>query len=41
MLRAVVRTTIVSLLIFGALYVLTNVVGLGIDDIPHFMPEYD
>jgi predicted secreted protein len=41
MLRAVVRITIVSLLIFGALYVLTNVVGLGIDDIPHFMPEYD
>jgi predicted secreted protein len=41
MLRAVVRTTIVSLLIFGALYILTNVVGLGIEDIPHFMPEYD
>jgi predicted secreted protein len=41
MLRAVLRTTVVSLLIFGALYILTKVVGLGIDDIPRFMPEYN
>jgi predicted secreted protein len=41
MLRAMLRTTVVSLLIFGALYVLTKVVGLGIDDIPRFMPEYN
>ena len=31
MLRAMIRTTIVSLLIFGAFYVLTKIVGLGID----------
>jgi predicted secreted protein len=41
MLRAMIRTTVVSLLIFGALYVLTRVVGLGIDDIPRFIPEYN
>jgi predicted secreted protein len=41
MLRAVIRTTIVSLLIFGVFYVLTKVVGLGIDDIPRFVPDYD
>ena len=41
MLRAMFRTTIVSLLIFGAFYILTKVVGLGIDDIPRFMPEYN
>jgi predicted secreted protein len=41
MLRAMLRTTVVSLLIFGALYVLTRVVGLGIDDIPRFIPEYN
>lgn len=41
MLRAVLRTTVVSLLIFGALYILTRVVGLGIDDIPRFIPEYN
>ncbi|EHK56640.1 DUF1467 family protein [Allomesorhizobium alhagi] len=41
MLRAILRTTVVSLLIFGALYVLTRVVGLGIDDIPRFIPEYN
>lgn len=41
MLRAMLRTTVVSLLIFGALYILTRVVGLGIDDIPRFIPEYN
>jgi predicted secreted protein len=41
MLRAILRTTVVSLLIFGALYVLTRVIGLGIDDIPRFIPEYN
>lgn len=40
MLRAVIRTTIVSVLIFGALYVVTRIFGLGIDDIPRIVPEY-
>ena len=41
MLRAVIRTTIVSLLIFGIFYYVTKVLGLGIDDIPRFMPRFD
>jgi predicted secreted protein len=41
MLRAIVRTTIVSLVIFAGFYVLTKVVGLSIDDIPRFAPEFD
>ena len=40
MLRAAIRTTIVSLLIFGIFYVLTKVLGLGIDDIPRIIPEF-
>ena len=40
MLRAVIRTTIVSLVIFGIFYVLTKVLGLGIDDIPRIVPEF-
>jgi predicted secreted protein len=41
MLRAVIRTTIVSLLIVGAFYVLTKVIGFGNYDIPRLLPEYD
>jgi len=40
MLRAVIRTTLVSLVIFGVLYVLTRVYGLSFDDIPNFVPEF-
>jgi len=40
MLRAFVRTTIVSALILGGLYVLTRVFGLDIDDIPRIVPEF-
>lgn len=39
MLRAVIRTTVVSLILFGILYVLTQVYGFGVDDIPRFIPE--
>ena len=39
MLRAFIRTTVVSLILFGILYALTQVYGFGIDDIPHFIPE--
>jgi predicted secreted protein len=40
MLRAFVRTTIVSALILGAFYGVTKGLGLGIDDIPRIIPEY-
>jgi predicted secreted protein len=41
MLRAIVRTTIVSLAIFAVFYVLTKVFGLSVDDLPRFVPDYD
>ena len=40
MLRAIVRTTIISALILGAFYALTKGLDLGIDDIPRFMPDF-
>ncbi len=40
MLRAVIRTTIVSLVIFGIFYVLTKGLGFSIDDIPRIVPEF-
>ncbi len=41
MLRALIRTTIVSLIVFGLLYFLTRGLGLSIDDIPRIVPRYD
>lgn len=41
MLKAVIRTTIVSLIIFGGLYYVTRVLGLGFDDIPIIVPQVD
>lgn len=38
--RAMLRTTIVSALIFGALYVANQVFGIGIDDLPHMVPDF-
>jgi predicted secreted protein len=38
MLRAVVRTTIVTVIIIGAAFYVTNILGLGIDDIPIVVP---
>ena len=40
MLRAVVRTTIVSALILGGFYGLTKGLDLGIDDIPKIVPDF-
>jgi predicted secreted protein len=40
MLRAIIWTTIVSLIIFGFLALLTRYFGLGIDDIPRVIPEF-
>lgn len=41
MLRAVLRTTVVSAAIFGILSVATVYFGLSIDDIPRIVPEFD
>jgi len=41
MRRAVIRTTIVSLLICGAFYLVTRYFGLTIDDIPRMVPDFD
>lgn len=40
MLRAVVRTTIVSAIILAGFYLLTRGLGLGIDDIPRIAPDF-
>jgi len=39
MLRAVIRTTIVTTLLFGAVYVLIDVLGYSIEDLPRIAPE--
>ena len=40
MLRAIVRTTIVAAIIFGALYYLNQVAGYSFDDLPRIVPEF-
>ncbi|WP_193178449.1 DUF1467 family protein [Oricola nitratireducens] len=40
LLRKIVLTTLVSLVIFGAFYVVTAVMGYGFDDLPRIVPEY-
>lgn len=37
--RAMLRATVVSALIFGALYLVTQVYGFGFDDIPMMVPD--
>ncbi|MET0599180.1 MAG: DUF1467 family protein [Mesorhizobium sp.] len=39
--KVVVRTTIVSVLIFGILYGLTKGLGYGFDDIPRLVPDFE
>ena len=41
MLRAIIWTTIVSLVIFGILVLLTRYYGLSVDDIPHIVPDFN
>ncbi len=41
MLKVVIRTTVVSLLIFGAFYIATKVLGYSFDDIPRVVPIFD
>ncbi|HET9536070.1 MAG TPA: DUF1467 family protein [Mesorhizobium sp.] len=40
-LRAMLRTTVVALLIFGVFYVATKGLGYSIDDIPQIVPDFD
>jgi predicted secreted protein len=40
MLRAVIRTTIVSALVLGGFYLLTRGFGITIDDIPRIVPDF-
>jgi predicted secreted protein len=40
MMRAVVFTTIVSALLFSVYYVVTVTLGLGVNDLPRFMPDF-
>ena len=37
-LRAMLRTTVISAILFGGLYYLNQVAGYGFDDIPRIVP---
>ena len=37
--RAMLRTTVISALIFGILYLVSQVYGFGFDDIPLMVPD--
>jgi predicted secreted protein len=41
MMRAFVRTTIVSAIILGGFYLVTKGLDLGIDDIPIIVPDFN
>ena len=41
MLKAVIRTTLVSLVICALFYGVTKGLGYSFDDIPHIIPEFD
>jgi len=41
MLRAVIRTTVLTVIVFAAFYVVTRVFGYTIDDIPRLVPEFN
>ncbi|QPC87480.1 DUF1467 family protein [Mesorhizobium sp. NBSH29] len=36
--RAFLRTTIISIVVFGIFYLITKVYGFGVDDFPSFIP---
>lgn len=40
MLRAVLWTTLVTATIMAVLYVVTNILGLGFDNIPRMVPDF-
>ncbi|ESZ33398.1 MULTISPECIES: DUF1467 family protein [unclassified Mesorhizobium] len=39
MLRAVIRTTIVTAVVMGVFYSLTHGLGYNLDEVPHIIPE--
>jgi len=39
--RVLLRNTIVSLLVFGAFYLVTEVYGFGVADLPDLMPDFE
>lgn len=39
-MRAFVRTTIVSIIVCGAFFLMTRYFNLSVDDIPRMIPEY-
>jgi predicted secreted protein len=39
--RAMLRATVVSLVIFAGLVIVTRYFQLGIDDLPRIVPDYD
>jgi len=39
--RAMLRTTVVSLVIYGVFFAVTRYFGLSAADLPHIMPEFD
>jgi predicted secreted protein len=41
MLRAAFRTTVATLVLLGIFYGITRGLGLGIDDIPHIVPDFN
>ncbi|MDZ5696943.1 DUF1467 family protein [Chelativorans sp. M5D2P16] len=40
MLRAMIRTTVLTVLLIGAYYTLTAVLGFGFEDIPRIVPDF-
>ncbi|WP_274424637.1 DUF1467 family protein [Chelativorans sp. YIM 93263] len=40
MLRALIRTTVLTTIVFAIFYVLTRVLGYSIDDIPRIVPDF-
>lgn len=41
MWRVALRTTVVTALIMGTLYLIVNVWGFGFNDIPSFVPDFN
>ena len=39
--KSMVWATLVSVALFGAFYAASTYFGIGIDDIPHIVPEFD
>jgi predicted secreted protein len=40
MLRAMLWTTLLTLLLVGAIYLVVDILNLGVDDLPHIVPDF-